>query len=50
LPATTNFLEVDDEEATLAELNHVCGEDQHIFSGVRIPKRRLPIIANPTKE
>ncbi len=49
LPALTNFLEflVDDEEATLAELNYVCGEDQHIFSRVKIPKRRLPIIANP---
>jgi hypothetical protein len=29
LPATTNFLEVlvDDEEAILAELNHICGKD-----------------------
>jgi len=52
LLATTKFLEVlvDDEEATLVELNHVYGEDQHIFSGVRIPKRRLPITANLTKE
>jgi len=52
LPATTNFLEVlvDDEEATMAELNHVCGEDQHIFSGVRIPKRKLPIISNLAEE
>jgi hypothetical protein len=52
LPATTNFLEVlvDDGEATLAELNRVCGEDQHIFSGVRIPKRRLSITAHPSKE
>jgi hypothetical protein len=35
LLATMNFLEVlvDDEEATLIELNHVCGEDQHIFLG-----------------
>jgi len=33
LPATTNFLEVlvNDEKATLAELNCVCGGDQHIF-------------------
>jgi hypothetical protein len=46
--ATTNFLEilVDDEEATLSKLTHICGGDQHIFFGVRIPKRRLPIIAN----
>ncbi len=52
LPATTNFLEVlvDDEKATLAELNCVCGGDQHIFFEVRIPKRKLPIVANPTKE
>jgi predicted aspartyl protease len=52
LLATTNFLEVlvDDEKTTLAELNHVCGKEEHIFSRVRIPKRRLPIIANPTKE
>jgi len=46
-----NFLEVlvHDEEVTLAELNHVCGEDQHIFFGVRIPNRRLPITANPAE-
>jgi hypothetical protein len=52
LLATTNFLEVlvDDEEATLVELNCVCGEDQHIFFGVRIPKRRLPITANPVED
>jgi len=42
LPATTNFLEglVDDEEATLAELNHVCGDDRHVFFGVRIPTKK----------
>jgi hypothetical protein len=52
LLATTNFLEgfLDDEEATMVELNHVCREDQHIFSRVRIPKRKLPIAANPTEE
>jgi hypothetical protein len=35
LLATMNFLEVlvDDEKATLVKLNHVCGEDQHIFLG-----------------
>ncbi len=51
-PTTTNFLEVlvDDEKATLVELNHVCGGDYHIFFGVRIPKRRLPITANPIEE
>jgi hypothetical protein len=41
---------VDDEEATLVELNRVCGKDQHIFFGVRIPKRKLPITANPVEE
>jgi hypothetical protein len=41
---------VDDEKATLAKLNRVCGDDQHVFSRVRIPKRRLPIIVNPTEE
>jgi hypothetical protein len=52
LLTTTNFLEVlvDDEKTTSAELNCVCGEDQHIFSGVRIPKRRLPIITNLVEE
>ncbi len=50
--ATTNFIEilVDDEEATLSKLNHTCGGDQHVFSGVKIPKRKLPIIANLIKE
>ncbi len=41
---------VDDEEATLAKLNHVCEKDQHIFSGLRIPKRRLPITTNLAEE
>jgi hypothetical protein len=52
LLAITNFLEVlvNDEETTLAELNHVCGNDQHVLLGVRIPKRRLPIVANPVEE
>ncbi len=52
LHATINFLEVlvDDEEATLVELNRVYGEDQHIFYGMRIPKRRLPITANLVKK
>jgi hypothetical protein len=52
LPVTTNFLEVlvDDEEATLVKLNRVYGKDQHIFSKVKIPKRRLPITTNPIEE
>jgi hypothetical protein len=50
LPTTINFLEVlvDDEKATLVKLNCICGGDQHIFSRVKIPKRKLDIIANPT--
>jgi hypothetical protein len=31
-------------------LDRVCGGDQHIFSGLKIPKKRLPIIANPVEE
>jgi hypothetical protein len=52
LLASTNFLEVlvEDEEATLVELNRICGGDQHIFSGVRIPKKRLPVTVNLAKE
>ncbi len=52
MPTTTNFLEVlvDDEEASLAELNCVYRNDQHVFSGVRIPKRRLPIVTNLVEE
>jgi len=52
LPATTSFLEVlvDDEEAIIVELNCVCGDDQHVFSWVRIPKRRLPIVVNLVEE
>jgi hypothetical protein len=41
---------VDDEEAFLAELNRVYRNDQHVFSGVRIPKRRLPIVTNLVEE
>jgi hypothetical protein len=37
---TTNFLEVlvNDEEATLLELNQICRE-QHVFFGIRMPKK-----------
>ncbi len=52
LSATMNFLEilVDDKELTLSKLNQICGNDQHVFFGLKISKRTLPIIANPTKE
>jgi hypothetical protein len=41
---------VDDEETTLAELNRVSGEDQHIFSRVKILENKLPITANPREK
>ncbi len=52
LPTITNFLEVlvVDEKATLVELNRICGGDQHIFFGARIPKRRLHITTNLAEE
>jgi hypothetical protein len=39
-----NFLEVllNDEEATLQQLNKLCG-DENIFSYTRVPKRRMPV-------
>jgi hypothetical protein len=43
--ATTNFLEilVNDEETTLLELNYICGEEEHVFFGIKMPKRRLHV-------
>jgi hypothetical protein len=43
--ATTNFLEVlvNDEETTLSELNYICGEEEHVFFGIKMPKRRLHV-------
>jgi hypothetical protein len=40
---TTNYLKVlvNDEEATLTELNMICGAIHHLSSRNRIPKRRL---------
>jgi hypothetical protein len=45
LHAPTNFLEVlvDDEEATLVELNCVCGDDYHVFSGVKIVELQVKV-------
>ncbi len=31
-------------------MKRVCGDDQHVFSEVRILKRKLPIIVNPVEE
>jgi hypothetical protein len=52
LSATINFLKVlvDGEENFFSKLNHICGGNQHVFYGVRIPKRRLPISSNPIVE
>ncbi len=37
---------VNDEEATLTELNRVCGSNHHLSSGNMIPKTRLLMQAN----
>jgi hypothetical protein len=41
---TANFVEVllDDEEATLQQLNRLCGSEK-VFSYTRVPRRRTPI-------
>ncbi len=43
-----NFLEVllNDEEATLQQLNKLCG-DENIFSYTRVPRRRMPVEVAP---
>jgi hypothetical protein len=46
---TTNFVEVllDDEEATLQQLNRLCGNEK-VFSYTRVPRRRIPVEVGPT--
>jgi hypothetical protein len=48
-PGSANFLEVmlDDEEATLHQLNRLCG-DENLFSYTRVPRRRMPVEVTPT--
>jgi len=48
-PGSTNFLEVmlDDEEATLHQLNKLCGSE-NLFSYIRVPRRRMPVEVTPT--
>ncbi len=48
---TTNYLEVlvNDEEATLMELNKICGANHHLSSKNKIPKKRLPMETNEAK-
>jgi hypothetical protein len=46
---SANFLEVllDDEEATLHQLNKLC-RSENLFSYTRVPKRKMPIEVAPT--
>jgi hypothetical protein len=45
-PGSANFLEVmlDDEEATLHQLNELCG-GENLFSYTRVPRRKMPVEA-----
>jgi len=45
---STNFLEVllNDEEATLHQLNKLCGSE-NVFSYTRVPRRRMPVEVAP---
>jgi hypothetical protein len=49
--STTNYLEVlvNDEEATLNELNKICSANHHLTYGNMIPKRRFLVQANEVK-
>jgi len=46
--STTNYLEVlvNNEEATLNELNKICGANHQLTSGNKIPKKKLPVQVN----
>ncbi len=46
--SATNFLEMllDDEEATLHQLNKLC-ENENLFSYTRVPRRRMPVKVAP---
>jgi hypothetical protein len=48
-PGSANFLEVmlDDEKATLHQLNRLCG-DENLFSYTRVPRRRMHVEVMPT--
>jgi hypothetical protein len=37
---------LDDEEATLQQLNRLCG-DEDVFSYTRVPRRRMPVEVPP---
>ncbi len=49
-PRTANFLEIllNDEEATLQQLNRLCG-DENVFSYTRVPRRRMPVEVTPAR-
>ncbi len=36
---------VNDEEATLAKLSRLCGVNNNIFFGTRVPRKRNPVVA-----
>jgi len=42
-----NYLEVlvNDEKTTLAKLNQLCGANNNVFSGTKIPKQRNLVVA-----
>jgi hypothetical protein len=46
---TTIFMEVllNDEEATMQQLNKMCG-NRNIFSYIQVPRRRMPIEVAPS--
>jgi hypothetical protein len=48
-PRSANYLEImlDDEEATLQQLNELCGSE-NLFSYTRVPRRRVPVEVMPT--
>jgi len=48
-PGSANFLEVmlNDEEATLHQLNKLCGSE-NLFSYTWVPRRRMSVAATPT--
>ncbi len=47
-PGSANFLEVmlNDEEATLHQLNKLCGSE-NLFSYTRVPRQRMPVATAP---
>ncbi len=47
-PRSANFLEMllNDEEATLHQLNKLCGSE-NLFSYTRVPRRRMPVEVAP---